>query len=162
MCGRDSPKMEADLGGTDGEKTVSIELSANPCFFPVMWFPPESIAPLAHRPNRLFTLDPLFLSVSPSFPWMPHASIHTCTRTHTNLLPQSCELGRISVPLHNLQHKLKTFNPLIHLSTWPLLYFHPLHLPSLVVAMALISDFAVNTRFDIMPLIWVSFGNIYP
>lgn len=36
MCGRDGPKMESDLRGTDGEKTVSIELSANPCFFSVM------------------------------------------------------------------------------------------------------------------------------
>lgn len=35
-CGRDRPKMESDLGGRDGEKTASIELSANPCSFPVM------------------------------------------------------------------------------------------------------------------------------
>ena len=76
---------------THREKTFSLELSANPPrVFSVMWFPPESIGPPAHRQNRTFTSEHLF----PSFA-LKHAHGFF-------VLPRSCESGRISALQHNL------------------------------------------------------------
>lgn len=95
VCVCDCSEMDTDPRKTRREKTVSLELSANPFFPPVMWFPTESIAPLAHRQSRLFTLDPAFPSFSPSFAF-----------THSFLLPLSCESSRISVLRYNLLDKV--------------------------------------------------------
>ena len=81
--GRESSEMESDLRKAQRENTVSLELSANPCFFLVMWFPQESIAPPAYRQNRLFTLDPPFLSLAPSFSFFLKKT-HKYTHTHNH------------------------------------------------------------------------------